>query len=128
MLVLYDGQCGLCDGVVQFLLAHDIHNRFYFAALESETGRVYKRRYLIADDMDSVVVIERERAYTHSAAVLQLTKHLPMPYALARASVLMPAMLRDAAYKQLAKRRFELFGTVQACQLPTMAQRHKFLA
>ncbi|MBS7345186.1 MAG: DUF393 domain-containing protein [Caryophanon sp.] len=128
VLVLYDGQCGLCDGVVQFLLAHDVHNRFYFAALDSETGQVYKKRYRIDDRVDSVIVIERERAYMYSDAVVQLAKHLPMPYAIGYIARIVPAVMRDALYKQVAKRRLAMFGTVNACQLPTMAQRQKFLS
>ena len=127
ILVLYDGQCGLCDGVVQFLLQHDVRNRFYFAALDGETGYVYKKRYGIADSVDSVVVIEAERAYVYSDAAVQLVKHLPLPYTLLRAAVLLPKPLRDVAYKAIAKRRLQLFGTVEACRLPTMAERQKFL-
>lgn len=128
MLVLYDGQCGLCDGIVQFLLQHDVYNRFYFAALQSETGRVYKKRYGIADSVDSVVVIEAERAYVYSDAAVQLVKHLPLPYTLLRVAVLLPKPLRDVAYKAIAKRRLQLFGTVETCRLPTMAERQKFLS
>lgn len=128
VLILYDGQCGLCDGVVQFLLARDVHNRFYFAALNGETGHVYKKRYGIGEEVDSVVVIENERAYTYSDAVVQLAKHLPLPYAFGRLGVGVPKFVRDALYKQMAKRRLQLFGTVTTCQLPTPAQRHKFLA
>lgn len=128
MLVLYDGSCGLCDHIVQFLLTHDMHNRFFFAALQSDIGLFYKRRYGIAHDVDSVVVIEQERAYTYSDAALQLAKHLPLRYRPALLSYIVPRRIRDAAYRQVAKRRLQIFGTVDACRLPTMAERKKFLA
>ena len=38
-LVLYDGICGLCSRLVQFLLAHDHHAVFNFASLQSATGQ-----------------------------------------------------------------------------------------
>src|SRR5712675_1506821 len=38
-LVLYDGICGLCSRLVQFLLAHDHRAVFNFAALQSATGQ-----------------------------------------------------------------------------------------
>ena len=38
-LLLYDGVCGLCDRLVQFVLAHDPGGVFDFAPLQSATGR-----------------------------------------------------------------------------------------
>jgi predicted DCC family thiol-disulfide oxidoreductase YuxK len=38
-LLLYDGVCGLCDHLVQFVLAHDPRGVFDFAPLQSATGR-----------------------------------------------------------------------------------------
>ena len=38
-LLLYDGVCALCNGVVQFLMKHDRLDRFRYAPLESSLGR-----------------------------------------------------------------------------------------
>ena len=35
-LLLYDGVCGLCNWLVQLVLAHDPHGVFHFAALQSD--------------------------------------------------------------------------------------------
>lgn len=105
-----------------------MHNRFFFAALESDIGIFYKKRYGIAADIDSVVVIERERAYTHSDAALQLAKHLPLRYRPALLAYVVPRAVRDVAYREVAKRRLDIFGTIDACRLPTLAERKKFLA
>ena len=35
-IILYDGVCGLCNRLVQFLLKHDKHGRLRFASLQSE--------------------------------------------------------------------------------------------
>ena len=37
-LVFYDGQCGLCDHAVQFLLKADKKNKFLFAPLQGTTA------------------------------------------------------------------------------------------
>src|SRR5918992_2152136 len=37
-LVLYDGVCGLCSSLLQFLLTHDRRAVFAFASLQSATG------------------------------------------------------------------------------------------
>ena len=38
-IILYDGVCGLCNRLVQFLLTHDREGRLRFAALQSEEDR-----------------------------------------------------------------------------------------
>src|SRR4051812_50200290 len=38
-LVLYDGVCGLCSRLLQFLLRHDRRRVFSFASLQSAVGR-----------------------------------------------------------------------------------------
>src|ERR1044071_1912288 len=35
----YDGECGLCDQFVQFVLRHDHRGYFQFATLQSAAGR-----------------------------------------------------------------------------------------
>ena len=35
-IILYDGVCGLCNRLVQFVLKHDSRDYFRFAALQSD--------------------------------------------------------------------------------------------
>ena len=34
--MLYDGLCGICHGAVQFVIRRETHDRFRFAAQQSE--------------------------------------------------------------------------------------------
>jgi predicted DCC family thiol-disulfide oxidoreductase YuxK len=43
-LVLYDGVCGLCSRLLEFLLKHDRRAVFTFASLQSATGRAMVAR------------------------------------------------------------------------------------
>lgn len=127
-LVLYDGQCGLCDGLVQFLLKHDTKNNFQFAALQSDAGIHYCQRYGIANDIDSAVVIYHEQAFIYADAALKIAQLLPMPYKIARIGIIVPTALRNQMYKFVAKHRLRFFGTVDTCRLPTPLERAKFLS
>ena len=40
-LVLYDGECGLCDRSVQFLLRHDKKGVLTYAPLQGEAARPF---------------------------------------------------------------------------------------
>src|SRR6476620_6214924 len=44
-LVLYDGVCGLCSRLLQFLLSHDHRAVFSFASLQSATGKTMVARW-----------------------------------------------------------------------------------
>src|SRR5688572_6179237 len=58
-IVLYDGVCGLCNHLVQFLLKRDTHNRLRFASLQSEFSRnILKGHGADPDDLDTVYVIK----------------------------------------------------------------------
>src|SRR5262245_22155458 len=76
-IVLYDGVCGLCNRLVQFLLKRDKNNRLKFASLQSEFARgVLSRHGIDATDLDTLHVIENyekeeERVLDRSDAILR---------------------------------------------------------
>jgi predicted DCC family thiol-disulfide oxidoreductase YuxK len=131
-LLLYDGVCGLCDRLVQFVLRHDRADRFRFAALQSQLAGHLLRAYgRDAGDLDTVYVIAH---YGEPAATL-LSKGRAVLFALAQlggiwrlASLLrvLPRPLLDFGYDQIARRRYRWFGRYDACPLPTPATRAKF--
>jgi predicted DCC family thiol-disulfide oxidoreductase YuxK len=38
-ILLFDGVCNLCNGIVNFVIAQDKKQLFYFASLQSEFGQ-----------------------------------------------------------------------------------------
>jgi predicted DCC family thiol-disulfide oxidoreductase YuxK len=57
-LLLYDGVCGLCDRLVQFVLTHDGRGLFRFAPLQSATGRaLIERSGADPDDLTTFYVV-----------------------------------------------------------------------
>jgi predicted DCC family thiol-disulfide oxidoreductase YuxK len=73
-LLLYDGVCALCNGVVQFLMKHDRRDRFRYAPLESGLGREMLARFDIQTFPDGVMLLTdaltpTEHLYQRSDAV-----------------------------------------------------------
>ncbi len=135
-LLLYDGVCGLCDRLVQFVLRHDRADRFRFAALQSRLAAELLRGYgRDAADLDTVYVIVRygEPAATRPAllskarAVLFVLAELGGIWRLASVLRVLPRSLLDFGYDRIARRRYRWFGRLDACPLPTPATRAKFL-
>jgi predicted DCC family thiol-disulfide oxidoreductase YuxK len=62
-ILLYDGVCGLCNRLVQFILRRDPAGIFRFASLQGAVaGRVLARHGVEASELDTVyVVVDAER-------------------------------------------------------------------
>lgn len=126
-LILFDGDCNLCHGAVQFVLRRDPRGRFRFAALQSAAGRAALARAGAGAAPDSVVVVDRGRVRTKSAAALAIARGLRFPWPLAALLWLVPRPLRDFAYDFVARRRHRWFGRRRQCWVPAAAVRARFL-
>ena len=127
-IVLYDGVCGLCNRLVQFLVARDRRGRFRFAALQGETGQALLRRHgLRTDDFDSAVLVDGGRAHVRSAAVLRIVCGLGGAWRVFALATVLPTALLDAAYNVVARSRYGIFGRSGACLLPPPEIRARFL-
>ena len=132
-LVLYDGVCGLCNRLLQFLLRHDRRAVFCFASLQSATGREMVVRYGgNPDDPDSFQVVAdfREpgaRALTKSDAAVFVASQLGWPWKGLSAAGTLPAPLRDFVYDAIARSRYRIFGRYDECLLPSEEFRSRFV-
>ena len=133
-IILYDGVCGLCNRLVQFLLKHDKDGRLRFAALQSDFAeKVLGRHGLNPKDLDTVHVIENydrpdERVLQRSDAVLRAGRELGGFWgASSSISRIVPRGLRDLVYRFVATNRYRVFGKYDTCMLPDPSQRSRFL-
>lgn len=128
-VVLFDGVCNLCEGFVQFLIRRDPDEVFRFAPLQSEIGRTLLADHgLDPDALESVVLIDGDRAYVKSSAVLRCFRYLGLPYRLLTPFRVLPRTLRDFAYDFVADRRYAWFGKRDSCLMPTPDIEARFLA
>lgn len=133
-IILYDGVCGLCNRLVQFLLKHDREGRLQFASLQSDfADKVLSRHGLNAKDLDTVHVVENydhpnERVLQRSDAILRAGRELGGFWS-ASSSVakVVPRPLRDLVYRFVATNRYRVFGKYDSCMLPDANQRSRFL-
>ena len=154
-ILLYDGVCGLCNRLVQFILRHDPGGVFRFASLQSAlAARILERHGADAGDLDTVYVVVNcdqadEKLLARSDAAIFILRHLgaaslrsagrakaPVPtQATATAfwrgvGVLLqgvPRTVRDWGYGVVARNRYRLFGRYDTCPLPGEDTRGRFL-
>ena len=127
-IVLFDGVCGLCDKFVQFILKHDTRERVRFTPLQSERGRELLQSFGLADTgLSFIVVIDGEKHYVKSAAVLHVLGYLPGIWGSFALLRVIPATISDLVYDYTARNRYKWFGKFDACVIPTASERKRFL-
>ena len=131
-VLLYDGTCGFCAESVQFVLKRDRKGSLRFAPIDSVYGRAAIERHPELKDVDSVLWVApadehtAERVFTHSAAAMRVASYLGGPWGLLQVARIVPAAIRDAIYRLIAKHRHRLSD--KQCFVPTDKERTRFLA
>ncbi|WP_342564662.1 thiol-disulfide oxidoreductase DCC family protein [Paenibacillus sp. FSL R7-0345] len=127
-VVLIDGVCNLCQGLVRFIIPRDPKGRIKFASLQSDKGReLLLAAGLETDRLDTVVLLENGRVYIESSAVLRIAGKLRFPWPAAYVFVIVPRPLRNVLYKVVARNRYRWFGRDEACLLPSPDIKSRFL-
>jgi len=132
-LVLYDGVCGLCNRLNQFILKRDRLDRFRFAALQSSIAGDLLRRYQRdPTDLNTVYVVAdygqpTERMLRKSRAVVFVLGALGGVWGCARMLDFLPTAVLDVLYTFVATHRYRWFGRSEQCMLPDPRHRSKFI-
>ncbi|VVB00430.1 unnamed protein product [Arabis nemorensis] len=118
-IMLFDGVCNLCNGGVKFVRDHDQNRSIRFEALQSEAGKkLLMRSGRDPDDISSVVLVEKDRSYIKSEAVLKIMKYIDLPFPqLAFLFQFAPLFVRDFVYENVANNRYTVFGRSDSCEI-----------
>jgi predicted DCC family thiol-disulfide oxidoreductase YuxK len=132
-VLLYDGVCGLCNRLVQFILRRDRNAIFRFASLQSPlAARILARHGASSSDLDTVFVVVNhelpdEYLLASSDAVIFILEQLKVSRPFSAAVQLLPKFFRNAAYNAVARHRYKIFGRSEVCVLPRDQDRPRFL-
>jgi predicted DCC family thiol-disulfide oxidoreductase YuxK len=117
-VLLYDGECGLCNRVVRLLLRLDRGERLRFARLQGDAGQAYlKAQGLPAADFDSLVYVpdwsragQRDFLLRTDGVIAALRECGGLGPELAAVLAVFPVAWRDAGYRLVARWRYRIFG------------------
>lgn len=127
-IILFDGVCNLCNGVVQFVIKHDTKKIFLFASLQSETGQsILKKHNLSTENFTSFILADVDKLHIKSSAALHIAKKLGGIFTLFYAFIIVPPFIRNAVYSWVANNRYKWFGKQESCWLPTSDLQSRFL-
>ncbi|KAH7301952.1 hypothetical protein KP509_23G049800 [Ceratopteris richardii] len=128
-IILFDGVCNLCNGGVNMVLDNDPKETMRFAALQSDAGKALLiRSGRSPDDISSIVLIEKDRSYIKSEAVLRIADYLRVPFPIIAAMLTpFPLFLRDVVYDTVASNRYNIFGKTSTCRLSDRSYKDRFI-
>ena len=110
-IILFDGICTLCNHAVQFIIKHDPDQKFVFASLQSEKGKVILNKHgFSSPNMKTFVLIENGSVFTKSTAALKIAKQLKGPIQFVYLFIIFTPFIRDSIYLIISNNRYRWFG------------------
>lgn len=126
-VILFDGVCKLCNGVVNAILQVDRRGVLKFAALQSAFGQKTLEEYgLDMNHFNSILFIDNGKIYYKSGAAIRMTKYLGGVWPLAMVLLIIPPFLRNFIYQVIARNRYRWFGKYEYCRVPNPKYESRF--
>lgn len=126
-IVFYDGDCGLCNRSVAFVLKHEKEKVIHFAAIQSDfTKRLFEEKGWMTPDLSTVYFLDEGELFEKSTAALKIGKFLKAPKSWVIVFFIVPKFIRDAVYNFIAKRRKRI--SKGFCVMPAPGDRERFLS
>ena len=135
-VLLFDGECGLCNRLVRLLLRLDDRGRLRFAPLQGVAAQGYLRAHgLATTDFDTLIFVpdwnrrDRPEFLVRTTGVIAALRAVGGGTARTLAAVLavFPEKVRDAGYRVVARWRYRVFGPWRDRPLARPEWRARFL-
>ncbi len=126
-LIFFDGDCGICNFWVQWILERDKKDQFMFASLQSDFGQNFLAERGLNTKVFNTLYLWKPGQYylEKSKAVLKIANLIGGVYKLSAIGNIVPSYLSDKLYDIVSKNRMKIAN--QKCYLPTPHQRAKFI-
>ena len=115
-IILFDGICNLCNGLVSIIIKRDKNKIFSFETLQSEDGqKILIEHDLNQRDMDTIVLIVASELYIKSQAIFRIIRLLGGLWKIFLIFQLFPDKFNDYIYDILSRNRYGIFGRRDHC-------------
>ena len=129
-IVLFDGICNFCSGIVKFIIKNDKKAKIKFTPLQSDISKTLLLQYNVIIDnekLDTFVYIRNNKAHIKSTAALYVLKDIGGFYCLLFGFIIIPRFLRNFLYSLIANSRYKIWGKRDECMIPTPDIKERFL-
>ena len=117
-IIIFDGECNLCNGVVGWLLRLLPHEAFSYVPFQSTRGQqLLSQHGFPLKRLETVILIENESVLTHSDGFLKIVSRIPKYRLVAALLAFIPRIIRDTIYRYASKNRVKWFGQSNSCTI-----------
>ena len=112
-VIVYDKNCNLCNRAINFVSKHDKQKQFRFVPFGSDevNGLIKSNPSSTQGPVPvSVNLIENNKLYTKSTAVIRILFHLKNSWKLSIILLVIPRFIRDSIYDFISANRYRCFG------------------
>ena len=115
-IILFDGECILCNTIVGHIIKNDFKKIFVFVALQSEHGQKILNDYSLDQKKnDTIILIEKCRLFIKSDAVFRIIKHISGFWKILIVFQILPKAINDYIYDLVSRNRYKIFGKLDHC-------------
>lgn len=117
-IIIFDGECNLCNGVVGWLLKFAPADLFSFVPFQSPKGQEFLKLHgHNTQRLETVILIDQDGVHTHSDGFLRVVGKIDKWKKVAALLAFIPRMIRDYIYKTASKNRLKWFGSSSSCAI-----------
>jgi len=113
--------------MVNFAIRYDKRAKLRFAPMQSSAGEQLRVQHHVSPDINTVILIDNDKAYTYARAAIRICKYLDWPARLLYVFVIVPSFISQPVYKWIARNRYKWFGKKDSCMVPSADVRSRFL-
>jgi predicted DCC family thiol-disulfide oxidoreductase YuxK len=126
-IVFFDGECGLCNKFVKFVIKYNSQRDMRYCWLQSDIAVGILTKKDVVVDMSSIILIDNDRVYFESEAFLRIVSKLDYPARLLFVLRVFPRFVANYTYRLISRRRYGIFGKSEMCEIPKEEHRDLFI-
>jgi len=115
LLILYDGMCNLCSGLIIFILKRQFIAKPAFITLQNKKYSELVEKHKIDKNEDTIIVIIDKIVYAKSTAIIMLFGQMKGIWNFGKYFIYIPKKIRDWMYILIANNRYRIFGKRKTC-------------
>lgn len=122
VILFYDGECGLCNRVVRWILKHEKSQDLFFVSLDSDFAKTFLANENIdLEKTNTLFFFKIGYLYSESDAALQIVDYLKWYWQCLKIAYVIPKVIRDKCYRVIAINRKRI--PAKSCDVSTANQK-----
>ena len=127
-IILFDGVCSFCNFWVKFAFHRNKKKDLFFMSLQDPRAKQLLESFEFnTTTLRSVVFLNQGKLYSQSSAAFEICRHLDGGWRLISLLLVIPTSVRDLLYNFVAQRRYQWFGKLDVCMVPSDEMKSQFL-